>query len=282
VPARLTSRSALIAAAIAGALLLATWLAAFHVGLVNRADQSILQGFFDVADHRGIKPLAHFVANLCSPTPYLYFAWIPMLVAVLRGRPRVAIAIGVILLGANLTTHLLKPLLAHHRAASVFTGTPIRAASWPSGHATAAMSFALCAVLAAPSRIRPFVAALGAAFAVAVCYSFLALGWHYPSDVLGGFLVASMWTLLAVSGLLAVQQREPSTRPRSQRRLWQELGPPVAAVLAAATLALLVALARPRAVIAFARAHEGFLVGAGAIGVFALALATGLMLAMRR
>jgi membrane-associated phospholipid phosphatase len=282
VPARLTSRSALVAAAIVGALLAATWFAAFHVSLVNRADQSILQGFFDVADHRGIKPLANFVANLCSPRPYLYFAWIPMLVAVLRGRPRVAIAIGVILLGANLTTHLLKPLLAQPRPASAFTSTPIRAASWPSGHATAAMSFALCAVLAAPGRIRPFVAALGAAFAVAVSYSFLALGWHYPTDVLGGFLMAGMWTLLAVSGLLALQRREPSTRSRPGRGLWQELGPPVAAVLAAAALALIVALARPRAVIAFARAHEGFLVGAGAIGVVALALATGLMLAVRR
>ena len=66
-----------------------------------------------------------------------------------------------------------------------------RCASWPSGHATAAMSFALCAVLAAPARLRPLVAAVGAAFAVAVCYSFLALAWHYPSDVLGGFLVAT-------------------------------------------------------------------------------------------
>ena len=28
-----------------------------------------------------------------------------------------------------------------------------------------------------------------AAFAIAVSYSFLELGWHYPSDVLGGFLI---------------------------------------------------------------------------------------------
>ena len=219
VHARLTSKSALAAAGAAAGLLFVTWFAAFHVGAVERADQSILQGFSDVGRRGGVEPLANFIANLCSPQPYLYFAWIPMLVAVLRGRPRVALAIGVILLGANLTTHLLKPLLAQPRPAGLLHGvTTIGAASWPSGHATAAMSFVLCCVLAAPSRMRPFVVAIGAVFAVAVCYSFLALGWHYPSDVLGGFLVATTWTLLAFSGLRAVQKHGiPSGPPAPSR-----------------------------------------------------------------
>lgn len=282
-PERLTSRSALCAAAVAVALLFLTWLAAFHVGPATHADQSILQGFSEVGDRNAIRPLANFIASLCNPEPYLYFAWIPMLVATLRGRPRVAIAIGVILLGANLTTHLLKPLLAQPRLVGSLHGVaPIRAGSWPSGHATAAMSFALCSVLAAPARLRPLVAALGAAFVVAVCYSFLALAWHFPSDVLGGFLVATTWTLLAVAALLANRQRTPAPRPGPRPRLWQELAPSAAAVLIAAALALLVALARPHAVVAFARTHETFMLGAGVIAVIALALATGLMLAVRR
>ena len=279
-PSRLTARTALGATAIAAGCLFLTWLAAFHIGPAQRADQAVLLGFFDVAEHRGVKPLADFVANLCSPQPYLYFAWIPMLVAVLRGRPRLAIAIGVILLGANVTTHVLKPLLAAPRPSN--GQDDIGPASWPSGHATAAMSFVLCSVLAAPSRARPFVAAAGAVFAVAVCYSFLALGWHYPSDVLGGFLVAATWTLLAVSALLAVRGRAPAPRQVSRPRLSYELAPPVAAVLGAAGLGLLVALARSHAVLAFVRAHEWFILGAAAIGLLALALATGLMLAVRR
>ena len=95
-----------------------------------------------------------------------------------------------------MTTQLLKPLLAAPRPITLLEFPVVAAASWPSGHATAVMSLALCSVLAAQARLRPFVAALGAAFAVAVCYSFLELGWHYPSDVLGGFLVAAAWTLL--------------------------------------------------------------------------------------
>lgn len=283
VHARLTPKSAFAAAGVAAGLLLMTWFATFHVGLVKHADQSILQGFFDVGHRGGIEPLANFVANLCSPAPYLCFAWIPMLVAVLRGRPRVALAIGVILLGANLTTHLLKPLLAQPRPTWLLHGiTRVNAASWPSGHATAAMSFALCAVLAAPSRLRPLVAALGAAFAVAVCYSFLALGWHYPSDVLGGFLVATTWTLLAIAVLLTMPERRPHSGSGLRIPAWRALGPPAAAVISAGSLALLVALARPHAVVSFARAHELFMVGAAAIALLALGLATGLMLAVRR
>ena len=114
-------------------------------------------------------------------------------------------------------------------------------------------------------------------------YSFLALGWHYPSDVLGGFLVATTWTLAAVSGLLAVHEHRAGPGGRTVRpSVTSALGPSAAAVLAAIFLAVGAALARPHDVISYARAHEAFMVGAVAIGAVALALATGLMLAVRR
>jgi membrane-associated phospholipid phosphatase len=64
------------------------------------------------------------------------------------------------------------------------------------------MSFALCGVLVTPTRLRPLVVAVGAAFAVAIFCSFLTLEWHYPSDVIAGFLVASIWTLLGAAAVL--------------------------------------------------------------------------------
>jgi membrane-associated phospholipid phosphatase len=289
-PVRLTYKTALLAAAVAAGLLLLTWLAEAYLGPARQADGSILLGFVDVAGHSGVKSVADRIASLCDPIPYLLYAWIPIAVALLRGRPRVALAIAVILLGANVTTHLLKPLLAHPRPKLLLGVTPFGAvrntviapASWPSGHATAAMSFVLCAILASPQRARPFVVAAGAVFAVAVCYSFLALGWHYPSDVLGGFLVATVWTLLAISALLAVEHRELVSTSGPRPRLARELGPPALTVVGAAVIALLIALARPHAVVTFARSHEAFMLGASVIGVVALALATGLMLAVRR
>jgi membrane-associated phospholipid phosphatase len=273
------------AGAVVGiALLLLTWFLAFHVGVFERADQSIFRGFADFRQHQRLDSLARFVAGLCNGNPYIYFAAAVMLIALARGGLRVGVTVGAILLGANVTTQLLKPLLAHPRADSLLQGlVPVGAASWPSGHATAAMSLALCSVLAASARWRPLVAAIGAAFAVAVSYSFLTLGWHYPSDVFGGFLVALIWTLIGVGAMFAADARKRRpVRAGSRIPLWAALTPPVLALSGAIALAGLVALARPHDVVVYARAHEAFLVGAAAIGSAGLVLATGLMLALRR
>ena len=281
---RLTARTALVGAAIGVALLVVLWFFAFHVGVVRHADQSILQGFYGLGERGRVRSVANWIAHLCNPTPYIYLVWIPVAVALLRRRPALAIAVVGILVGANVTTEVLKSITAVPRPLLIQGSfPPIDAKSWPSGHATAAMSLALCCVLAAPGRWRPAIAALGAAFTVAVVYSFLALGWHFPSDVLGGFLVAMTWTLAAVSGLLAVQERRAGSRGQAVRPpVASALRPPAAAVLAAILLAVGAVLARPHEVLGYARDHEAFIVGAVAIGVAALALATGLMLAVRR
>jgi len=136
--------------------------------------------------------------------------WTVALVAVAfaRGRPRVALAVALVMALAPLSSEALKPLLAHQH---VPIGTlHINDASWPSGHSTAALALALCAVLVAPARLRLLVTALGAVFALAVGCSLLILAWHMPSDVLGGYLLAALWMALAVAGLRAAERRWPS------------------------------------------------------------------------
>jgi hypothetical protein len=132
--------------------------------------------------------------------------------------------------------------------------------------------------------VRPVVAALGAVFAVAVSYSFLTLTWHYPSDVFGGFLIATAWTLLGIAALLTVRARRQvdvgADAPAPSLR--DALRPPAAALLGALLLGALVALARPHQVIAYAQGHTAFVVGAASIGAAGLMLATGVMLALRR
>jgi membrane-associated phospholipid phosphatase len=278
------ARKAIIGAAVLAAMLIVTWFAAFHIGVFERADQSIFRGFGDLKWRPHVNGAANFFAKLCDPKPYVYFCAVPVVMALVRRRLWLALAIVAILLGANVTTQLLKPLLAQPRAPLAGLPTPAPA-SWPSGHATAAMSLALSCVLAASPRFRPLVVALGAGFAVAVSYSFLTLGWHYPSDVFGGFLVAGIWTLLAVAAVFTANARRPQVAASElvQRLSIREaLGPPSAALLGALGLALVVVVARPEAVAAYARAHEAFVVGASAIAAPGLALATGLMLALRK
>jgi len=270
----------------AGALtaLLVVLYAAIHIDIVQHADYTILNGFGDLGRHPRVSSAASFIADLCNPNPYVYLCVIPIAVALVRRRGWVVLAIMAILLGANLTTELLKPLLDVHRT-YVPPGAPTNG-SWPSGHATAAMSLALCCVLAAPRRLRPAAAAAGAAFAVAVSYSFLSLEWHYPTDVLGGYLVAGIWTLLGIAAVWTAYSHRSNalqqTTDSHRATVWEALGPPALTLLAALAVAAMVLIARPHQVVSYARVHETFVVGAAAIGALALALATGVMLALRR
>ncbi len=277
---------ALLGAAAAVGLLILTWFLAFHVGIAQRADQSIYNGFGNLGQHPRVGSLATFIARLCNPSPYVYLAVVPVAVALARRRMWVGVAIGAILLGANVTTQLLKPLLAAPRAADLLAGVkPVSPASWPSGHATAALALALCCVLAAPARLRPLVATLGAAFAVAVSFSFLSLEWHYASDVIGGFLVAAAWSLLGVAAVFVAdsRRRQPAAGEAAVKlSLSEALGPPAAVLGGALLLALVVVFARPHQVVSYAQLHHAFVVGAAAIAATAAALATCVMLVLRR
>jgi membrane-associated phospholipid phosphatase len=114
------------------------------------------------------------------------------LVALRRGRRDLAAVALATLAGANLTTFVLKPLLAH---ADPLGGEALRRldASFPSGHATAAMSLALVAVMVAPRRWRPWVAVAAAVYAGTVGVALVLRFDHFPSDVVGGYLVAGAW-----------------------------------------------------------------------------------------
>lgn len=278
-------RTALGGAAAGVVLLLLTWFGAFHVAWLERADHSILGGFTGLHRPR-IDRVAQFIAGLCDPKPYVLLAAVPIVVALLRRRPRVAVMVGVVMLGANLSTQLLKPLLAAPRGYGL-SSLVINPASWPSGHATAAMTLVLCAVIVAPARWRPFVAAAMSAFAIAVCYSFLTLAWHFPSDVLGGFEVAAVWAMLGVAALGWLGQRRPSSGPAPDARrgtrlsVAEALAPMALLVLIALLAAAVIVLARPVPVVDYASAHKTFIAGAAAIAGLGLALAAAATLALR-
>jgi membrane-associated phospholipid phosphatase len=270
--------------ALAGIVAMAlTWYLAHYVAPVRRADADVLQGFLGLGRPR-LDQLTTAIATLCNPMPFVLLAAVPVAIALVRGRPRVALALGLLLLGANETTQLLKPLLGGPR--DPVAGVFLTGSTWPSGHATASMSLALAMVIAAPSRLRPLVGTLMAAFAVAVCWSFLELGWHYPSDVLGGYEVASVWALGTVALLWIYEAHRPAlarrTAPRPSGSLLGDLTAPALLSVAAGVLALAVVALRPHAVLSYVAGHETFIVGAGAIGALALACAAGLSAMLRR
>ena len=210
-------------------------------GLVSHAghqrDSAILYGFSLLWRDSTNEPL-RLIARIPDPVPYAILGCLCIGVGLVRRRYWRAGAVAVLLLGTGATTHLAKHALSTPRV-SQWLGPwgQVGNATFPSGHATAAMTLALCAVLVSPPAHRATVALFGGAFAIAVGYATLALTWHYPSDVVAGYLVAGLWVSLTIAVLQRVEHAEPEpARPPPWEPLVLLGG--VVAVVAAAVVAL--------------------------------------------
>ncbi len=187
--------------------LAAIWSLAELVPAIHLKDAVALYEFTTLGRPRLDKGL-EVLLELLNPAEFVLWGVALVAVAIARDRPRVAFAVALVLGLAPLSAEELKPLLAHSH--DHIGNVSIGAASWPSGHATAATALAICAVLVAPRRARRPVAIVAAAFVLAVCVALLVLAWHMPSDVLGGILLASLWTALAVAGLRVAERLRPT------------------------------------------------------------------------
>jgi len=142
--------------------------------------------------------LAVPVESLGVPTFVLAGA-VAIVVARRRGT-RATAAVAGILIGPSLSAWLLElvilggldPLGAEHLR-------PLGVGFFPSGHATAAMSLAIAAILIAPPRHRRLAGALAAAYAAAIGVGLVAVDSHTPSDILGGYLLAAAWGVAMVA-----------------------------------------------------------------------------------
>ena len=154
-----------------------------------------------------------------------------ILLALLRGRPRLAVAAGVVLLGANVTTQVLKE--AFDRPDLVL-GWATEPGAFPSGHTTVAMSLAMALMIVVPPGIRWSAALGGCAYAAATGIAVIAIDWHRPSEVVGAYLVVVAWTGLTMAALTMMGEGEARAPGRAAR------GDTLAAAGAAAVFAAVV------------------------------------------
>jgi membrane-associated phospholipid phosphatase len=183
-------------------------LLAFGVADGRERDAAVLNGFATL--WRGsVDPALKLMAQLAGPVPYACIGLACVATALARGRMARAVAVACALVATGVTTQLLKHLLAYPRHDYFLLGGQLDPASWPSGHATAAMTLALCAIVVAPPRWRAATAVVGLCLSVGLSYATLALTWHYPSDILGGFFVAGLGVSVALAVLPRFETAEP-------------------------------------------------------------------------
>ncbi|WP_236122713.1 phosphatase PAP2 family protein [Cellulomonas palmilytica] len=164
--------------------------------------------------------MAERVLDVVSVSAIAVVLVVAMGIAVVRRRWELAVQVAVVMVGANLTTQVLKYLVLPRPDHGVAVGNHEN--TLPSGHTTAATSIAVVLLLVVPARMRPLVAVVGAAYAAATGVSTLVGQWHRPSDVLAAVLVVLAWTAAtcALTALWPARLAEDAAEgPPPSRRL---------------------------------------------------------------
>ena len=131
------------------------------------------------------------------------------------------------------------------------------------------------------------------AFAITIAFCVITLGWHFPSDVVGGFLLATGWTLVIAAGLRAANERWPERAGRTRVTAALQKAVDGVTTFGIAALGMVVAAAvasrrrdadprPPGDVVDFAGEHTALVAVGGAIALAAAALVGGVTAALRR
>jgi undecaprenyl-diphosphatase len=138
--------------------------------------------------------------------------------SLLSRRLRLALIVAVALIAASLFTHVVKDYVSRPRPPWEHFA-PAPGFSFPSGHTlNSTVSYGLLAVVVWRSgvrrTIRRLAVAIGVTLPLAIGLSRIALGVHYPSDVLGGWFGGIAFVALAatVIRLTAAMNRDLTWR----------------------------------------------------------------------
>jgi len=162
--------------------------------------------------------LANTVLNAVSFASLAVATVVVAVIALARGRVLLTLVVTAFVATANVVTQVLK----HGLYRPDFGVDPERVTagnSFPSGHATVAMSVVIALVLVVPPKARGVVAILGAVYAAFAGVATMSLGWHRPSDVAGAVLIVGGCAALACLMLVLAHGRDARVRTDDARPL---------------------------------------------------------------
>lgn len=179
------------------------WLAKeFPEGDLQRFDTAVR-----MAAHNRATPALTLAMQIISNLGGAYFLTaqtaIALLIFVLRKWRRAAVMLLIAMTGAAALNVVLK--LAFHRARPDALFVPLPDSySFPSGHALGSICFygAMAALLAARTRgkvNKSVIWLAAAALVLAIGFSRIYLGVHWPSDVIAGFAAGATWLVAVIS-----------------------------------------------------------------------------------
>jgi membrane-associated phospholipid phosphatase len=151
--------------------------------------------------------------NITSLTTLAVATLVIVVIGSIRGGLQLALAAGGAIFGANLATQVLKRGVLI-RPALLDAPDPFGSHnSFPSGHATIALSLVLGLLIVLPPSNNLLVAVTGWAYVAATGIAMISEGWHRPSDAVGGYLVATSVASLAAAISFETSRRISGRRP---------------------------------------------------------------------
>jgi membrane-associated phospholipid phosphatase len=216
----------------------------------NRERPTVVEATGQLLDTISVQSLAVVGIGIC-------------LIALVRGRPHLAVGAAILLLGSNTTTQVLKKVVLTRPDLARESGLALN--TFPSGHTTVAMSIALALVVVVPSRWRGVAAAVGGAYAIAVGVAVLTTGWHRPSDALGAYLVVTAWACAVLAVLVAGWGRVRAAAERARVFVGPAFGIAGAVILVGAFAVLVVIEIAERGQLATVGIGATYVVAAAAI-----------------
>lgn len=180
-------------------------------------DEAVLKGFRDPSDPSQLLG-PHWMADVArditalGSTIVLTLLTLAVIGFVLLGRNyRTAAFVFVSVVGGTLLSHILKVTIERPRPDVVPHVVEVTSMSFPSGHTMLATTTYLT-LAAVASRILPnweriYLLGCAALISFLVGMSRIALGVHWPTDVLAGWCLGAAWALMCALVALWLQRR---------------------------------------------------------------------------
>lgn len=172
-------------------------------------DSTLTSHLFAPADSaRG--SLARFTSDGGNSGPLALGLLVTVVLGLLWRRPWHLLAGAGVFVFANITTQLLKLVLAHPRLQGALGASYPIEIGYPSGHTTGAFSIGFALWVTTAPRWRGWAGLFALAYGSAVGLGVVIAGWHYTSDVLGAVLVVGFWGALALAALVMARLESPA------------------------------------------------------------------------
>ena len=189
-------------------------------------NQSLLGSLFPIFHpgkehgHVAIAAVTYGVVWIASVVPSVVLVAAALVRLRSRGRERLALRLGIVFIVVNVIelagkALITRPALYAHQGGLAIHVSPFDS-SFPSGHMARAVLLAACLAICLPRAW-----ALAVTWVIAVAVLLVVGGWHTPSDVAGGFLLAASGCLLLFTGprLRSKPVSEGAVRSGSKSRL---------------------------------------------------------------